>query len=34
VAGVALVVLLSCFGLLLLAFRVSARRRAVEGAMF
>jgi NADH-quinone oxidoreductase subunit H len=34
VAAVAIVVLLSCFGLLLLAFRVSARRRAVEGATF
>ena len=34
VAGVALVVLLASFGVLLLAFRASARRRAVEGAMF
>ena len=34
VAGVALVVLLASFGVLLLAFRASARRRTVEGAMF
>jgi NADH-quinone oxidoreductase subunit H len=34
VAGVAVVVLLACLGLLLWAFRVSARRRAVEGTVF